>query len=244
MKILVADDDMDLTDVTEYALRREGHTVTLAHDADSALSQFFSERPDVVLLDIGIGPFDGFEVCRRVRERSNTPVIMVTARDSEWDMARAFALGADDYVIKPYSFRQLVMRIGAVTRRAQATAPKSLMEAGPLKLDAETGEVTMDGTPVERLTRLEFRLLQCLIANYRRVASIDRLLQFAWPSDGGDVNVLKTHISHLRRKLVLQGEASPIVIENVPGIGYRMIPAGLPDPDADTDGTAAQVLTS
>ena len=222
MKILLADDDLDLTDVTEYALRREGHTVTLAHDADQALAQFFNEQPDVLLLDIGIGPFDGFEVCRRVRESSNTPVIMVTARDSEWDMARAFELGADDYVTKPYSFRQLIMRIGAVTRRARSTAPATSMHAGPLRLDAETGDVTVSGRPV-RLTRLEFRLLQCLLANYGRVATVERLLQFAWTSDRGDVNVLKTHISHLRRKLISKPDEPDIIIENVPGIGYRVV---------------------
>lgn len=225
MNILLADDDVDLTDVTEYALRREGHRVTLAHDADQALAHFFSEQPDVVLLDIGIGPIDGFEVCRRVREASNTPLIMVTARDSEWDMARAFELGADDYVTKPYSFRQLIMRIGAVTRRARAAAPTGALQAGPLRLDADTGDVSVSGQAV-RLTRLEFRLLQCLLANHKRVATVERLLQFAWPSDRGDVNVLKTHISHLRRKLATQAAADDILIENVPGIGYRLLTGG------------------
>ena len=222
MKILLADDDLDLTDVTEYALRREGHSVTLAHDAEQALAQFYHEQPDVVLLDIGIGPFDGFEVCRRVRETSNTPLIMVTARDSEWDMARAFELGADDYITKPYSFRQLIMRIGAVTRRARSSTPSATMHAGPLRLDAETGDVTLSGSPV-RLTRLEFRLLQCLLANYGRVATVERLLQFAWTSDRGDLNVLKTHISHLRRKLSGHSADAEVLIENVPGIGYRIV---------------------
>jgi len=237
MKILLADDDLDLTDVTEYALRREGHTVTIAHDADQALAQFFSEQPDVLLLDIGIGPFDGFEVCRRVREASNAPVIMVTARDSEWDMARAFELGADDYVTKPYSFRQLIMRIGAVTRRARSTAPATSLHAGPLRLDAETGDVTVSERPV-RLTRLEFRLLQCLLANSGRVATVERLLQFAWTSDRGDLNVLKTHISHLRRKLSAPAGEPEVVIENVPGIGYRLVTA-----PRDADAEAEPALT-
>ncbi len=224
MKILIADDDVDLTDVTEYALRREGHAVILAHDGEQALANFVSEQPDVVLLDIGMSLMDGFEVCRRLREISNTPVIMVTARESEWDMARAFELGADDYVTKPFSFRQLIMRIGAVTRRVRSSTASSVMEAGALRLDPETGEVSMAGKSV-RLTRLEFRLLHCLIANYKRVATVERLLQFAWPSDRGDVNVLKTHISHLRRKLEMNEPASQLTIENVPGIGYRLVAA-------------------
>jgi DNA-binding response OmpR family regulator len=238
MKILIADDDVDLTDVTEYALRREGHSVTLAHDSEQALIHFQREQPDVLLLDIGIGPFDGFELARRIREHSNVPMIMVTARESEWDMARAFELGADDYVTKPYSFRQLVMRIGAVTRRARATTASTVLQAGRLRLDPDTGDVSMGETSV-RLTRLEFRLLQCLLANQKRVATIERLLQFAWPSDRGDVNVLKTHISHLRRKL---GNAD-IVIENVPGIGYRLVTPRAADLIEDEAEDAA-VLTS
>jgi DNA-binding response OmpR family regulator len=238
MKILIADDDVDLTDVTEYALRREGHSVTLAHDAEQALQHFQREEPDILLLDIGIGPFDGFELARRIREHSNVPMIMVTARESEWDMARAFELGADDYVTKPYSFRQLVMRIGAVTRRARAATATTVLKAGTLRLDPETGDVSVAETSV-RLTRLEFRLLQCLLANQKRVATIERLLQFAWPSDRGDVNVLKTHISHLRHKL----GNTEIVIENVPGIGYRLV---TPATAAAHDGADAPdaVLTS
>jgi len=223
MKILVADDDVDLIDVTEYALRREGHAVVLAYDGEQALSGFFRERPDVMLVDIGLPGIDGFEVCRRVREASNAPVIMVTARDSEWDMERAFELGADDYVIKPFSFRELLMRIGAVARRARVHSP-AVLEAETLRLDPSSGEVTIGETPVS-LTRLEFRLLHCLVANYRRVAPADRLLQFAWPDERGDANVLKTHISHLRWKLNLKREDAPLQIENVPGIGYRLVPA-------------------
>ncbi len=196
-----------------------------------------------MLLDIGIGPIDGFEVCRRVREASNTPLIMVTARDSEWDMARAFELGADDYITKPYSFRQLIMRIAAVTRRARAAAPAGALHAGPVRLDADTGDVSISGHSV-RLTRLEFRLLQCLLANHKRVASVERLLQFAWPSDRGDVNVLKTHISHLRRKLNSIPGAADILIDNVPGIGYRLVTARNDDTGTEAHIEARGLLTS
>jgi DNA-binding response OmpR family regulator len=220
MKILIAEDDADLTDVTEYALRREGHAVVLAYNGEQALSHFYSERPDVLLVDISMPQIDGFEVVRRVRETSNVPVIMVTARDSEWDMARAFDLGVDDYLTKPFSFRQLVMRIGAVARRSQTQAITSL-EAEGLALDPASGAVTLSGRSV-RLTRLEFRLLHCLLAHYRRVAPVERLLQFAWPDDKGDVNVLKTHISHIRCKLELGQPDARLVIENIPGIGYRL----------------------
>jgi len=243
MRILLADDDFDLTDVTEYALRREGHSVTLAHDGDQALARFFSEQPDVMLLDVGMAPVDGFEVCRRVREASNTPLIMISARDSEWAMARAFELGADDYITKPYSFRELIMRIGAVTRRARSAAPASALHAGPLRLDADTGEVAISGHSV-RLTRIEFRLLQCLLANYPRVATVERLLSYAWPSDRGDVNVLKTHLSHVRHKLTSLPGGANIVIESVPGIGYRLLTERPGNDSADPHVVSDSLLTS
>jgi DNA-binding response OmpR family regulator len=222
VKILLADDDADLADVTEYALRREGHAVTLAYDGEQALASFFQERPDVLVLDIGMPSVDGFEVCKRIRDVSTTPIIMVTARESEWDMARAFELGADDYVTKPFSFRQLIMRIGAVARRAHPAVP-SVLQAENLVLDPATGEAQLDSNPI-RLTRLEFRLLHCLIANYRRVAPSSRLIEFAWPDDRGDLDVLKTHVSHLRTKLGFNREGAQLAIENVPGIGYRLRP--------------------
>jgi DNA-binding response OmpR family regulator len=233
MKILIADDDPDLTDVTEFALRREGHAVVLARDGEQALASLEAEQPDLVLLDIGLDRIDGFEVCRQIRERSSIPIIMVTARDSENDMGRAFGFGADDYITKPFSFRQLIMRIGAVARRAQVPADAVLQMDG-LRLDPATGEVTMLGAPV-RLTRLEFRLLHCLLANVQRVAPFERLLRFAWPTDKGDPGALKTHISHLRAKLALNRTGASMTIESVPGIGYRLrpsererVPAGSP----------------
>jgi DNA-binding response OmpR family regulator len=225
MKILIADDDLDLTDVTEFALRREGHVVAVASDGHAALARFETEQPDLVLLDIGPDGLDGLELCRRLREQSSVPIIMVTAKDTETDMAAAFALGADDYVTKPFSFRQLIMRIGAVARRSQTAVPPVLQRDG-LMLDPANGEVTVDGAVVQ-LTRIEFRLLHCLLAHETRVAPTDRLLQFAWPTDRGDLNVLKTHISHLRTKLRLNRPDAQLTIENVAGIGYRLRTATL-----------------
>jgi DNA-binding response OmpR family regulator len=220
MRILIADDDVDLTEVMSFALTREGHAVLVAHQSDEVVATFESEQPDLVLLDIGFGAVDGFEICQRMRESSNVPVIMVTARESEDDMARAFSLGADDYMTKPFSFRQLNMRVAAVARRSMVPLDTTLAAAG-LRLDPANGEVTADGRVIQ-LTRIEFRLLHCLLAHQERVAPLERLLRFAWASDKGDLNVLKTHISHLRAKLGLNAPDARLNIRNVRGLGYRL----------------------
>lgn len=217
MKILLAEDDLDLSDVTAFALRRQGFTVHLAYSGTQALETFGIERPDVVLLDICIPEPDGIEVLRRIREQGETPVIMITGRGDEPAMVQAFSSGADDYMTKPLSFRELSLRLHAVTRRSAAHSASSELRIGPMTIDPDTWSVACDGQPIA-FTRLEFRILYCLASHFRRVTSTERLLRFVWRDDGGDGNVLKTHVSHIRQKL--QQAGAGLQITAVPNIGY------------------------
>jgi len=224
MKILLADDDADLLDVTAYALRREGFAVIAASDGAQALRRWQQDRPDLVVLDVNMPELDGFAVCRQIRDAGTTPVILLTALNQEEQIIRGFEAGADDYVTKPFSPRQLAMRLRAIWRRSANGEPEPARESrlGSLILDAESHEVTLGGQPIH-LTPIEFRLLFILAANPGRVISTARLVEYGWGYDGGDVSLLKTHVSHLRKKLGLPlddlGE-----IRAIPRVGYRLIP--------------------
>jgi len=221
MKVLYADDDADLLDVTAYALRREGFEVLAASDGQRALARWEAERPDLVLLDVTMPGLNGFEVCRRIRLASDTPIIMLTARGEEEAVVRGLALGADDYVTKPFSAKQLVARMKAVLRRSQAHAydrPVREVRVGDLALDVESHEATKGGESVQ-LTQIEFRLLHLLAMNKGRVIPYARLVEHAWGYDGGDATLLKTHIYHIRRKLKLP-PTGPGGIRAVSGVGY------------------------
>jgi DNA-binding response OmpR family regulator len=223
VKILVVDDDIDLVDLTGYALRREGFTVVQALDGVQALERWERERPDLVLLDANMPKLNGFDVCRRIRQASTTPVIMLTARDDEEDIVHGLELGADDYVTKPFSAKQLIARIRAVIRRCQVDPyrqPVSELRAGDLVLDLQSHEARMRGEMVQ-LTRLEFRLLHMLAMNEGRVIPYDRLVEYAWGYDGGDSSLLKTHISHIRSKLGISA-SGPGSIRAIPGVGYSL----------------------
>jgi DNA-binding response OmpR family regulator len=181
MKILLADDDADLLDVTAYALRREGFAVIVAKDGAQALRRWQQEHPDIVVLDVNMPQLDGFDVCRQIRDAGTTPVILLTALNPE---------------------------------------PERELRLGPLALDAESHEVTLGEQPIH-LTPIEFRLLFILAANQGRVVSTARLVEYGWGYDGGDVSLLKTHVSHLRKKLGMPldelGE-----IRAIPRVGYRL----------------------
>src|SRR5262245_43389135 len=164
MKVLVVDDDVDLLNLMTYALRREGYEVLAAVDGQQALSRWETEQPDIVLLDGRLPRIDGFEVCRRIRHESTTPVIMLTVRDEEADIVRGLQLGADDYMTKPFSARQLLARMKAVLRRSHSgrhRRPTSRVQVANLVLDLQLHEVTRDGEPIQ-LTPLEFRILSML----------------------------------------------------------------------------------
>src|SRR5581483_4713556 len=172
MKILLADDDLDLLDVTGYALERDGFVVVTASNGEQALQRWEEQEPDVVILDVRMPRMSGIEVCRRIRERSETPVIMLSGSGDEDLILRAFELGADDYVTKPFSLRQLSARIQAVWRRGRADlrAPDQEIRIGDAVLDLDGHEVTRPNES-QQLTRLEFRILHLLAVNMGRVVA-------------------------------------------------------------------------
>ena len=229
MKVLIVEDDVDLLDLTTYALRREGYEVVAAVDGLQGLARWEAERPDLVLLDGNLPGLNGFEVCRRIRQAGATPIIMLTARDQEEDIVRGLQLGADDYVTKPFSAKQLGARMQAVLRRSQADPSRqaaSVVRAGDLVLDLQSHEVTKGGRAVQ-LTPLEFKLLYMLALNEGRVIPYSRLVEYAWGYGDGDASLLKTHISHLRSKLGLEA-GQPGAIRAVGGVGYTLARADRP----------------
>jgi DNA-binding response OmpR family regulator len=224
IRVLLADDDVDFLDVTAYALRRAGFNVSTVSNGSDALESWQTHEPDIVLLDVSMPNLTGTEVCQTIRKASTTPVILVSNARREVDIVKGFEAGADDYVTKPFSIQQLVMRLRAVHRRSTgqttSTIPKRLV-VEPIEIDLDSFSLFFDGRPVQ-LTRLEFRLLYYLTANVDRVAATSRLIDFAWGLDGeGDASLLKTHISHIRRKLS-QVSSWPINIKAVPGVGYSL----------------------
>jgi DNA-binding response OmpR family regulator len=225
VKILVADDDADMLDVTTYALRREGYTIVTATDGQQAVQRCADERPDLILLDIGMPRMNGFDVCRRIRETSQTPIIMLTARQDDDNVVQGFLIGADDYVTKPFSHRQLAARIRAVLNRTAGgltPEPDGELLIGPLRLDMRSHEVTVLGSHTVRLTPLEFRVLYMLAVNEGRVVSSSRLVEYAWGYDGGEVSLVKTHVSHVRQKLAIEKD-QPGYIRVVPWVGYALV---------------------
>jgi DNA-binding response OmpR family regulator len=223
MKVLLVEDDADLLDLLTYALGREGYTVLTAMDGQQALRRMETDTPDVVLLDANLPKIDGFEVCRRIRHDGATPIIMLTARDDEEDVLHGFRVGADDYVNKPFSAKQLAARIKAVLRRAQADPyrqPVREVKVGDVRLDLQSYSVTSGDRQIQ-LTPLEFRILYLLGVNEGRVIPYSRLVEYAWGYEGGDSSLLKTHICHIRQKLNLSAGKNG-GIRAVPGVGYSL----------------------
>jgi DNA-binding response OmpR family regulator len=223
MKVLLVEDDADLLDLLTYALRREGYTVLTAMDGQQALKRWEDDTPDVVLLDANLPKLDGYEVCRRIRHDGTTPIIMLTARDEEEDILRGFRLGADDYVNKPFSARQLAARLKAVLRRSQADPyrqPVREVKVGDVLLDLQSYSVKAGDRQIQ-LTPLEFRILYLLGVNEGRVIPYSRLVEYAWGYEGGDSSLLKTHICHIRQKLSLSAGKNG-GIRAVPGVGYSL----------------------
>jgi DNA-binding response OmpR family regulator len=223
MKILVADDDVDMLDVTTYALRKHGYQVVTVTDGAQAIQRWRDDQPDLVLLDVGLPRMNGFEVCRKIREHSTTPIIMVTGRSEDDQVVQGFLLGADDYVTKPFSHRQLAMRIRAVLNRSSGglqAEPATELNTSDMRLDLQSHEVTRGDLTV-RLTPLEFRILYILSANEGRVVSSSRLIEYAWGYDGGEASLLKTHVCHIRQKLKMQrGQGG--YIRAIPWVGYSL----------------------
>ncbi len=221
MKILVVDDDQDLLALVAFALTNAGYAVVKAADAGPAIAAFDRELPNLVLLDINLPSGSGFDVCKSIRGKSQVPVMMLTARGEEEDLVRALELGADDYLTKPFSPRTLLARVKALLRRAGIESTDTLT-AGSLSLDLEAQLLTFAGGATLRLTRLETRLFQILIAQAGHVVSAERLLAHVWGHRGsGDRQLLKQLVHRLRQKLERVSPGNdPLQTES--GVGYRL----------------------
>ncbi|MEV6490221.1 response regulator transcription factor [Actinoplanes sp. NPDC051633] len=225
-RVLVVEDEESFSDALSYMLRKEGFEVSVAPTGTSALTQFDRTGADIVLLDLMLPEMSGTEVCRQLRQRSAVPIIMVTARDSEIDKVVGLEIGADDYVTKPYSPRELVARIRAVLRRqgaetAEVTTPT--LAAGPVRMDVERHVVTVDGASVQ-LPLKEFELLELLLRNAGRVLTRGQLIDRVWGADYvGDTKTLDVHVKRLRSKVEPEPSA-PRYIVTVRGLGYKFEP--------------------
>jgi len=222
--ILVVDDDRGIADIIGYSLRKEGHRPILAHSGEEALALAEHQRPDLVVLDVMLPGLSGFDVCRKLRERGPVPVILLTARGEEADRVWGLDLGADDYLTKPFSHRELLARIRAVARRSSAaqTPDQGSVTVGELEIDFGGREVSMRGVVVD-LTPKEYEILHCLALNAGRVVPHERVLAFAWGSSAleSDVDQLKVHVRHLREKLE-RNPSAPEYLTTVRGVGYKL----------------------
>jgi len=221
IKLLLVEDDPDALDLGAYVLRRERFVVLEARDGTQAVRRWKTDRPDLVILDLGLPNLDGFEVLRRIRSEDQTPVLVLTGRHDVHDMLRTFNLGTDDFLPKPVDYRELLARIRALLRRAKAGPAESAEPAvlvDGLRLDPETYEITWK-TSCIRLTPTEFRILYLLVTNAGHVVPASRLYTYVWGSEGADANALRSHMSHLRRKMEAEGDV-PGTISAVPAVGY------------------------
>jgi two-component system, OmpR family, response regulator RegX3 len=224
-RLLVVEDEESIVDALSYMLRKEGFEVAVVNAGPAALDEMDRTGADLVLLDLMLPGLPGTEVCRQLRQRSNVPVIMLTAKDSEVDKVVGLELGADDYVTKPFSSRELVARIRAVLRRRGE--PEELlsatMEAGPVRMDVDRHVVTVGGTAVQ-LPLKEFELLELLLRNAGRVLTRMQLIDRVWGSDYvGDTKTLDVHIKRLRAKIE-PDPGTPRYIVTVRGLGYKFEP--------------------
>jgi two-component system response regulator RegX3 len=224
-RVLVVEDEESFSDALSYMLRREGYDAVVAATGPAALAEFDRAGADIVLLDLMLPGLPGTEVCRALRSRSNVPIIMLTAKDAEIDKVVGLELGADDYVTKPYSARELLARIRAVLRRrgdaAEAAPADGVLEAGPVRMDVERHVVAVDGEQVP-LPLKEFDLLEYLMRNAGRVLTRGQLIDRVWGSDYvGDTKTLDVHVKRLRAKLE-PDPANPKYLLTVRGLGYKL----------------------
>jgi two-component system, OmpR family, response regulator RegX3 len=224
-RILMVEDEQSFSDPLSYLLRKEGYEVAIAETGPAALEEFDRSGADLVLLDLMLPGLSGTEVCRQLRSRSSVPVIMLTAKDTEIDKVVGLEIGADDYVTKPYSSRELLARVRAVLRRGQESEDLSpaTLEAGPVRMDVDRHVVTVSGEHVA-LPLKEFELLELLLRNTGRVLTRHQLIDRVWGSDYvGDTKTLDVHVKRLRSK-VEADPGAPRHLVTVRGLGYKFEP--------------------
>jgi two-component system response regulator RegX3 len=223
IRVLIVEDEESLADPLAYLLRKEGFETTVVTDGPSALAEFDRVGADIVLLDLMLPGMSGTDVCKQLRTRSGVPVIMVTARDSEIDKVVGLELGADDYVTKPYSARELIARIRAVLRRGSDAEDASdiVLEAGPVRMDIERHVVKVEGERIAMPLK-EFDLLEFLMRNKGRVLTRGQLIDRVWGADYvGDTKTLDVHVKRLRSKIEAD-PANPVCLVTVRGLGYKL----------------------
>jgi DNA-binding response OmpR family regulator len=225
MKALVVDDDVVLADLVAFSLRREGFQVIQAQDGNSALQRWADEKPDIVILDVNLPktspPTDGFTLLKRIREKADTPVILLTVRGEEDDIVHGLKMGADDYIIKPFSPRQFIARVQSVMRRSLRGPEANDLQVGALRLDTERREVRIqDGRPIT-LTELENRLLEYMMLHAGHILTTQDLINYVWRPGGADRDMLRQLVRRLRIKIE-PDPSVPLFIETVPGKGYGL----------------------
>ena len=222
-RVLLVEDEPDLAEPLAYLLRREGYEVEIAEDGPAAVAAFEERGCDIVLLDLMLPGMSGTEVCRRIRQTSAVPIVMVTAKDSEVDIVVGLELGADDYVTKPYSARELLARMKAVLRRTAETdvdLDEHVLTGGRVTLDIDRHSVAVDGSEISMPLK-EFELLEVLMRNSGRVLTRGQLIDRVWGSDYfGDTKTLDVHIKRIRSKIERE-PSDPVLLVTVRGLGYR-----------------------
>ena len=222
-KILIVEDEESVLDPLELLLSKEGFSIVTARDGKEALEKFTQTSPDLILLDLMLPEISGTEVCRQIRIKSSVPIIMLTAKDTEVDKVVGLELGADDYIVKPYSKAELVARIKAVLRRQNSETQVDdlgVISAGPVNIDIDRHLVTINGSTIA-LPLKEFELLEFLVRNSGRVLTRTQLIDRVWGSDYfGDTKTLDVHVKRLRAKIE-SDPANPVYIQTIRGLGYK-----------------------
>lgn len=219
-KILIVENELTLSDLLTFTFLRAGFTVIQALDGLSALEEFSQEQPDLIILALNLPDLDGLEVLKRMRLESDVPIIVLTVRDADEDVVASLEAGADEYVTKPFSPRQMVARVRAVLRRT-AEIPEKMYHVGPLSLDLEFNETCWRDEAIIHLTPLETRLLRALMRNPDRVLTAESLMVHVWGAGGASREMLKQLVYRLRKKLETYPEAISL-IETIPNIGYKL----------------------
>lgn len=219
--ILIAEDEKSIAESLSYCLEKEGYLTHQSYDGQDALNKYEQTSPDLVLLDLMLPKLDGQEVCRAIRKKSDTPIIMLTAKDSELDKVVGLEIGADDYITKPFSMRELIARINAVLRRSSQEG-EDFHEAGPFLLDNAKHEIKFNDKVLD-LPLKQFNILKTLLLNKEKVVTRQDLLEIVWGKDFfGDEKTLDVHIRRLRQKIE-NDSMHPKHIKTVRGVGYRLI---------------------